>query len=77
MEEKTITTINKDDFKLVEKTNITEEQLFNDYAYISAQKQAELLKESGLLTPGEFNNLSALNRKTFCPFMAEILADIT
>lgn len=77
MREKTITTITKDEFKLVEKPNITDEQLFNDYAYISAQKQAELLKESGLLSDYEFNKLSALNQKMFCPFMAQILADIT
>lgn len=77
MREKTITTITKDEFKIVEKPNITDEQLFNDYAYISAQKQAELLKESGILSDYEFNKLSALNRKKFCPFMTEILADMT
>lgn len=77
MKEKTITTINKDEFELVEKPNITDEQLFNDYAYISAQKQAELLKESGLLSDCEFNKLSILNQKKFCPFIAGILADIT
>ena len=77
MREKTITTITKDEFKIVEKPNITDEQLFNDYAYISAQKQAELLKEAGILSDCEFNKLSALNRKKFCPFMVEILADMT
>lgn len=77
MKEKTITTITKDEFKLTEKPNITDEQLFNDYAYILAQKQAEFLKESGLLSDYEFNKLTVLNQKNFCPFMNGILADIT
>ena len=77
MTEKTITTVNKEEFVPVAASQITDEQLFNDYAYIMVQKQAEMLRDNRLLSVDEFNNLSALNREKFCPFMSEVMADIT
>ena len=51
----------------------TAEQLQRDVDYFRAQKIAVSLLEAGLLNTAQFARLTERNRKTFSPFLAEIL----
>lgn len=53
---------------------MTDELMQRDLSYRFAQKFAKDLFEKGLLSQGEFNKLSALNREKFSPYLSEILA---
>lgn len=41
-----------------------------------AQKAAELLLENKLISLSEFDKLTELNRKTFYPYLAELMPKI-
>jgi predicted transcriptional regulator len=56
-------------------TYYTKEKLQNELNYQRAQKIAELLLDSGLISIEEFNRLSDINFKTFPPLLAEIYPD--
>jgi predicted transcriptional regulator len=58
-------------------TYYTKEKLQNELNYQRAQKIAELLLDSGLISIEEFNRLSDINFKTFPPLLAEIYPDKT
>lgn len=55
---------------------IKDEDIQNDFDYYMAQRVAEQLKNSGLISIDEFNKLTALNRRTFLPMNVEILPKI-
>lgn len=52
----------------------TEEQLQNEYAYFWSERIMRRLLSEGLISEGEFNKIVQENRKTFSPFLGEILA---
>lgn len=52
---------------------ITTEQLQREFNYFRAERLLKTLLEKGLITPLEFNKITELNRKTFSPFLAEIM----
>ena len=54
----------------------SEKQLQQDCGYFKAQKILEALLENELITPQEFKSITLLNRKTFSPFLAEIMPKI-
>jgi predicted transcriptional regulator len=56
-------------------TYYTKEKLQDELNYQRAQKIAELLLSSGLISTDEFNRLSDINFKTFPPLLAEIYPD--
>ncbi|WP_409336286.1 SHOCT domain-containing protein [Eubacterium sp. F2] len=56
-------------------TYYTKEKLQDELNYQRAQKIAELLLDSGLISIEEFNRLSDINFKTFPPLLAEIYPD--
>lgn len=49
------------------------EQLQREFDYFRAEKLLKTLLEKGLITPLEFNKITELNRKTFSPFLGEIM----
>ena len=51
----------------------TEEQLQQDADYYRAQCISKSMLDAGLISLSQFNKLAALNRKTFSPFLAEIM----
>ena len=47
----------------------------NEFDYYRAQKITDSLLSSGLISLSQFNKLTALNRKSFSPFLAEIMPE--
>ena len=47
-----------------------------DVDYYRAQKIANSLLSSGLISLVQFNKLTELNRKSFSPFLTEIMPEI-
>nr|DAE90632.1 MAG TPA: Short C-terminal domain [Caudoviricetes sp.] len=56
------------------KPRMTEEQLKNDYKYCMAQKLLKRMLERGLITVDEFDKITEKNRKTFSPYLVEIMS---
>lgn len=56
--------------------NWTPEEVQRDYDYFMAQKAAELLLENKLISLSEFDKLTELNRKTFYPYLSELIPKI-
>lgn len=56
------------------KSHMTEEQLSCDYKYCIAQKLLKAMLEKGLISTDEFNKITEKNRKTFSPYLAEIMS---
>ncbi|NCC15972.1 MAG: hypothetical protein EOM28_06430 [Clostridia bacterium] len=74
-------TDNKKTTKMVEGINtkseakkISQEQLQREYDYILAQKMLKSMLENRLITEDEFHKITLLNRKTFSPSLAELMA---
>ncbi len=73
---------NKKTTKVVESTinakneikKMSQEQLQREYDYILAQKMVKAMLENGLITEDEFHKITLLNRKTFSPSLAELMA---
>ena len=57
-----------------ETKKISQEQLQREYDYILAQKLLKSLLENSLVTEDEFHKITELNRKTFSPSLAELMA---
>ena len=73
-ENKTVTKITEpDSLPVLMKSRMTEEQLCGDYKYCRAQKIIKKMLNEGLISVDEFNKITARNRKTFSPFLAEIM----
>lgn len=57
----------------IEPRQMTDEVMQRDLSYRFAQKFAKDLLDKGLISQGEFDKLSALNREKFSPYLAELL----
>lgn len=55
----------------------TTEQLQRDASYHKAQQLLQSLLDSGLISLSEYNKITLLNRKTFSPYLVEIMPNIT
>lgn len=55
------------------KRSISNEQLQREFDYFRAEKILKAMLEKGLINECEFNKITKLNRKTFSPFLAEIM----
>jgi len=51
----------------------TQEELQREYDYILAQKLLQAIFNEGLITEDEFHKITALNRKTFSPYLADLM----
>lgn len=56
-----------------EKKSISQEQLQHEYDYFLAQQILESMLKNDLITVGEFNQITALNRQSFSPALAQIM----
>lgn len=52
-------------------------ELQQEYDYYMAQKRLESLLVAGLISEGEFNKITAKNRQTFSPYLAELMPEMT
>lgn len=55
------------------KHQYTEEEMQREYDYIRAEQMTKKLLDKGLITEEEFDKIAALNRKSFSPFLSEIM----
>lgn len=55
----------------------TDEQFQRDVDYYRAQTIAKTMLDTGLISLSQFNKLTVLNRKSFSPFLAEIMPKMT
>lgn len=55
------------------KRKITTEELQREVDYFRAEKILKSMFEKGIISIDEFNKITELNRKTFSPFLAEIM----
>lgn len=53
---------------------ITNEELQMEFDYFRAEKLLKAMLEKGIINAVEFNKITNLNRQTFSPFLAEIMA---
>jgi len=56
-----------------EKKPISQEQLQREYDYFLAQQILESMLKNYLITVDEFNKITALNRQSFSPALAQIM----
>ena len=59
--------------KRIESKIVSLEQLQREFNYIQAEKLLNKMLEKGLISEVEFNKITALNRQTFSPFLAELM----
>lgn len=52
---------------------ITQEELQREYDFYMAQKTLEAMFMFDMISVDEFHKISAVNRKTFSPFLAKIM----
>ena len=57
-----------------ENNSISQEQLQHEVDYVRAQQILTTMLDCGLISLSEFNKITDLNRKTFSPLLAEIMA---
>jgi len=56
-----------------EKKPVSQEQLQREVDYIRAQRTLESMLQNGLISLSEFNKITALNRESFSPALAQIM----
>jgi len=56
-----------------ERKPVPQEQMQREVDYVRAQQILSSMVEKGLITLPEFHKITELNRKTFSPFLAEIM----
>jgi predicted HTH transcriptional regulator len=59
--------------KRIESKSVSLEQLQREFDYIRAEKLLNKMLEKGLISEAEFNKITALNRQTFSPLLAELM----
>ena len=57
-----------------EKRPVPQEQMQCEVDYVRAQQILTAMMNCGLISLSEFNKITELNRKTFSPLLAEIMA---
>ena len=55
------------------RSTMTDKKLLDEFDYYRAQKMLERLLECGLISLLEFHKITELNRKSFSPFLVEIM----
>ena len=54
-------------------SRMTDDQMFNELNYYRAEKMTKLLLDNGLITADQYAAIMAENRRSFHPYLAEIL----
>ena len=74
-ENKKVTKITEESGEIkIESKRVSQEQLQREYDYIRASKMLMMMLEKDLITETEFDKLTVLNRQTFSPVLAGIMA---
>ncbi|WP_303861642.1 SHOCT domain-containing protein [Alkalibaculum bacchi] len=60
---------------IIEKKNISHDQLQREFDYMWAQRVLENLVQKGLISELEFNKITKLNRQSFTPALAQIMPE--
>ena len=58
-----------------EKRPVPQEQLQREVDYIRAQQMLDSALKDGLISLSEFNKITALNRQSFSPALAQIMPE--
>lgn len=58
-----------------ERKPISQEQLQREHDYFLAQQILESMLKNDLITADEFNKITALNRQSFSPALAQIMPE--
>lgn len=53
--------------------NFTDEELKQEYSYYLAQKLLKKMLDNDMISEDEFNKITEKNRKSFSPYLAEIM----
>ena len=53
--------------------NFTDEELKQEYNYYLAQKLLKKMLDNDMISEDEFNKITEKNRKSFSPYLAEIM----
>lgn len=53
--------------------NFTDEELKQEYNYYLAQKLLKKMLDNDMISADEFNKITEKNRKSFSPYLAEIM----
>lgn len=53
--------------------NFTDKELKQEYNYYLAQKLIKKMLDSDMISADEFNKITEKNRKSFSPYLAEIM----
>lgn len=69
---KNVTKVNISTVTKVMPRKMDEIQMQRDMDYILAQKVLSGMLENGLISDDEFNKITALNRKSFSPYLTEL-----
>ena len=57
----------------LEPKKVSQDQIQREFDYIQAEKLLKKMLEKDLITVAEFDKITALNRQTFSPVLAEIM----
>ena len=57
----------------VEKKRFTDAELQKEFDYYMAQKLLKKLREADLISEGELDKITAKNRQSFSPYLAQIM----
>lgn len=56
-----------------EKKPVSQEQLQRELDYVRAQRMLKAMLDKGLISLSEFDKITALNRQSFSPALAQIM----
>ena len=70
--QKNVMNIEEKPFRNVEARKMDEVQMQKDMDYTFAQRILKGMCEKGLISVDEFDKITALNRKSFSPYLAEL-----
>ena len=76
MEEKILKTEGGIPYHKSEVREFTNKDMQNECDYFRAQKIAESMRLRGLISLSQFDKLTALNRLSFSPYLAEIMPKV-
>lgn len=77
MEENKVTQIDEGRPFITKPSALTESDMQHEYDYYQVQKILEDMRKYALISDDEFNKITVLNRKKFCPYLAEIMPNMT
>lgn len=60
--------------KVLDISVFTQEQLEQEYQYLMAQKMLQKLKEKEFISIVEYDKITALNRRSFSPYLCELMS---